>query len=86
MHHRLFAAHGELERAQLLEYASEIGLDARRFVEDLDSGRHEAAVNQDFRAAVASGVRLPPTLFVNGILFESARTSQALRARVDSLL
>jgi len=86
MHHRLFAAHGELERTHLLTYASEIGLDAQRFVEDLDSGRHEEAVNQDFRGAVASGVRLPPTLFVNGILFEGSRTSQALRARVDSLL
>ena len=86
MHHRLFAAHGDLERGHLLAYASEIGLDTRRFVNDLDSGRHEEAVNQDFRSAVASGVRLPPTLFVNGILFEGPRTIQALRARVDGLL
>ena len=86
MHHRLFAAHGDLERGHLLAYASEIGLDTQRFVNDLDSGRHEEAVNQDFRSAVASGVRLPPTLFVNGILFEGPRTIQALRARVDGLL
>jgi len=86
MHRRLFAARGDLERAQLLGYASEIGLDVPRFADDLDRGRHEEAVNQDFRAAVASGVRLPPTLFVNGILFEGPRTIQALRARVDGLL
>ncbi len=86
MHRRLFAARGDLERTHLLGYASEIGLDVPRFVDDLGSGRHEEAVNQDFRAAVASGVRLPPTLFVNGILFEGPRTVQALRARVDGLL
>jgi protein-disulfide isomerase/peroxiredoxin len=85
MHHRLFAARGDLERARLLVYASEIGLDVQRFAEELDSGRHEEAVSQDFRAAVACGVRLPPTLFVNGILFEGPRTLQALRARVDGL-
>jgi protein-disulfide isomerase len=86
MHHRLFAAGGALEREHLAAYASEIGLDARRFLEDLDGGRYEEAVNEDFRNAAASGVRLPPTLFVNGILFEGPRSAQGLRARVDSLL
>jgi protein-disulfide isomerase len=86
MHHRLFAAQGDLERAHLLGYAAEIGLDVQRFVDDLATGRHEEAVDQAFRAAAASGVRLPPTLFVNGILFEGPRTLQSLRARVDSLL
>lgn len=86
MHHRLFAAHGDLDRGRLLGYASEIGLDFQRFVDELDGGRFEEAVNQDFRAAVASGVRLPPTLFVNGILLEGPRTLQALRTRVDGLL
>jgi protein-disulfide isomerase len=86
MHHRLFAAAGALERERVATYAAEIGMDARRFLDDLDSGRYEDAVGEDFRSAVASGVRLPPTLFVNGILFEGARTAEALRARVDSLL
>ena len=86
MHHRLFTAAGSLEHERLVAYASEIGLDARRFLDDLDSGRYEEAVNEDFRNAAASGVRLPPTLFVNGIPFEGPRSAQALRARVDSLL
>ena len=86
MHHRLFAVGGALEREHLAAYASEIGLDTRRFLEELEGGRYEEAVNEDFRSAAASGVRLPPTLFVNGILFEGPRTMQALRARVDSLL
>jgi len=86
MHHRLFTAAGSLEHERLVAYASEIGLDARRFLDDLDSGRYEEAVNEDFRNAAASGVRLPPTLFVNGILVEGPRSAQALRARVDSLL
>jgi protein-disulfide isomerase len=86
MHHRLFEAAGSLQHERLVAYASEIGLDARRFLENLDGGRYEEAVNEDFRNAAAGGVRLPPTLFVNGILFEGPRTMQALRARVDSLL
>lgn len=86
MHDRLFAAGDDLTRDHLLAYAAELRLDLARFTADLDNHIHEQAVNEDFKRAVAGGIKLPPTLFVNGILFEGARTEQGLRERIDALL
>jgi len=86
MHDRLFAAGDDLTRDHLIAYAAELGLDVARFTADLDNHLHEPAVNEDFKRAVAGGIKLPPTLFVNGILFDGARTEPGLRERLDALL
>ncbi|MEW5720156.1 MAG: thioredoxin domain-containing protein [Chloroflexota bacterium] len=86
MHHRLFAANDALEREHLIAYARELGLNVEQFIGDLNSHRGEASVNEDWTRAVQSGIKLPPTLFINSILFEGARTEAALRARIDGLL
>ncbi len=86
MHDRLFTAAGALDRSHLTAYAEELGLDLEQFVGDLDSSRHQEAVNQDSRLATQNGIKLPPTLFINGILFEGPRTEDSLRQRIASLL
>lgn len=86
MHDRLFAAGDALTRADLIGYAAELGLDAARFAADLDQRVGEPAVNEDFKRAVAGGIKLPPTLFINGVLFEGARTEPALCERIEALL
>ncbi len=86
MHDRLFEARGALEREQLLEYAREIGLDVATFTEDLDNHRFKEAVNEDFKAAVRNGIKLPPALFINSLPLEGPRTREAICARIDRLL
>jgi protein-disulfide isomerase len=86
MHDRLFAARGALEREQLIAYAGEIGLDVAQFTVDLDDRRRQEAVNEDFKRAVAAGIKLPPTLFVNGVLYEGPRTPADLAMRIGGLL
>ncbi len=86
MHHRLFAAAGALEREQLINYAAELGLDVPRFIAELDGRVHRHAVNDDFRRAVAGGIKLPPTLFINGILYEGLRSAPELKRRLAELL
>jgi predicted DsbA family dithiol-disulfide isomerase len=86
MHERLCAAGDDLTRDHLIAYAAGLGLDVARFTADLDGHVHEQAVNEDFKRAVAGGVKLPPTLFINGVLFEGPRTEQGLRARINALL
>jgi protein-disulfide isomerase/peroxiredoxin len=86
MHHRLFAADGALERDDLVGYARELDLDVERFTRDLDTHSFEHKVNGDWRQAVQSRIKLPPTLFINSILFEGPRTVTALSARIDSFL
>lgn len=86
MHDRLFEAHGDLGRERLLGYAAEIGLDLSRFTADLDGGIYRAQVDEDFRTAVRHKIKSPPTLFVNGILYEGPRTADALAGLIARLL
>jgi len=86
MHHRLFAAGGALEREQLAAYAAELGLDVARFTAELDGRVHQEAINEDFKRAVAGGIKLPPTLFINGVFYEGPRTEQELRTRIGAVL
>jgi len=86
MHHRLFEARGALEREQLIAYAAELGLDVARFTAEVDGRAHQEAVNDDFKRAVAGGIKLPPTLFINGMLYEGSRTKQELRMRISAIL
>lgn len=86
MHDRLFAAGFALERADLIAYATELGLDIGRFIDDLDGRRHQEAVNDDFQAAVRNGIKLPPTLFINGVLFDGPHTKEALCKVIDQCL
>jgi hypothetical protein len=44
------------------------------------------AVNEDFQAAVHNRIKLPPSLFFNGILWEGPRTGEAMAPRIESLL
>ena len=86
MHDRLFEAEGALERQQLIGYARDTGLDVKRFTDDLDSRRFRDAVNEDFKVAVRSKIKLPPALFINRLPLEGPRTKEVICARIDSLL
>jgi len=85
MHHRLFAAEGALEREQLIAYAAELGLDVPRFTAELDGRVYQEAVNEDFKRAVAGGIKLPPTLFINGVLYEGPRSAAHLVEHIAGL-
>jgi len=86
MHDRLFEARGAVERANLIKYAAEIGLDMEKFTEDLDERRFREAVNADFKVAVSHKIKLPPALFTNGLPLEGPRTETNLRAIIENLL
>lgn len=65
-HDVLFAHQSALDRASLERYATDVGLDSRRFASDLDDARLEARLEADVADAEALGVKGTPTLFVNG--------------------
>jgi protein-disulfide isomerase len=52
--------------ADLKRWATDIGLDATRFNECLDSGRYEAEVKRDYDDAAGVGMKGTPVFFVNG--------------------
>jgi peroxiredoxin len=86
MHDRLFAAQGALELKQLAAYAAEIGMDQSRFSADLADGHATEKVKEAFRRAIKHKIKLTPTLFVNGLLYDGPRTVNGLQAVIDPIL
>jgi NhaA family Na+:H+ antiporter len=66
MHDRLFANQDRLDASDLVEYATELGLDVERFTRDLGSGAFADRVRSDVMSAEASGAEGTPTFFANG--------------------
>jgi protein-disulfide isomerase len=65
-HDALWAGFGNLDRADLEQFAMIAGLDMTRFRAALDDRRHHDAVMAESGAALALGVDGTPTAFING--------------------
>jgi 2-hydroxychromene-2-carboxylate isomerase len=68
MHDILFEHQDALQIADLVRYATELGLDVRRFEEDLRASRFAPRVAQDVNSAEEAGVAGTPTFFINEVL------------------
>ncbi|HUQ07334.1 MAG TPA: thioredoxin domain-containing protein [Kofleriaceae bacterium] len=77
MHDRLFAVRGNVDRAAVELYASELGLDLVRFRADLDSGDAKKVVLRDWKDGVRLGISGTPAFFVNGRALHGARPLSA---------
>ncbi len=53
-------------RDELLEVVKESGVDVKRLLADLDSGKARAWVLRDYEEAVAAGVQAIPTVMIDG--------------------
>ena len=83
MHDRLFERQFALDDENLLEYATELGLDAKRLGADLGARRFQPRVREDFRSGVASGVNGTPTFFINDARYDGEWDVASLRAALD---
>ena len=68
-----FTHQDALDRASLVSYASQAGLDVSRFTRDLDSDETARAVSEDESLAQKLGVTGTPTSFVDGKLVIGAQ-------------
>lgn len=66
MHDMLLKKSPQLDRASLIQYARELGLDAKKFTESLDAMKHSAAIERDKKLAVDLDLYNTPTFFING--------------------
>jgi Na+/H+ antiporter NhaA len=82
MHDLLFAHREELELHHLHGYAEQLGLDVRRFDDELRRRVYAARVQRDVDSADRSGVAGTPTFFVNGRRHHGAYDEQTLAAAV----
>ncbi len=66
MHDLLLKKSPQLDRASLIKYAQELGLDVRKFTESLDTMKHSAFIEKDKKLAVDLDLYNTPTFFING--------------------
>lgn len=85
-HDALFAVNGRLQPAAIRKLGQELKLDARRFEQCLDSGRHAGRVRDDLAAAEAAGVNGTPAFFINGRFVSGAVPLDKLVAIVEDEL
>ena len=83
MHDRLFERQFALEDENLAEYATQLGLDAKRLSADLVARSFQPRVREDFRSGVTSGVNGTPTFFINDARYDGAWDVAPLLAALE---
>ena len=86
MHRALFELPRPVGRDDLVELATRLGLDARRFATQLDDGDTEVEIARQHQVCTVAGARGTPTLFVNGDIVQGERSIDELSAIVDEML
>jgi protein-disulfide isomerase len=85
-HDKLFANQPKIQRDFLLQYARELGLDMKRFEQDLYSPRSKAAVDADMAEAKALGVTGTPAFFINGRYLSGAKPFEEFAQSINAEL
>jgi len=66
MHDLLLARSPKLDRASLIAYAGELGLNVKKFSESIDNGKHAPEIDRDLKLAESIDLYNTPTLYING--------------------
>lgn len=84
MHNRMYESRGALGREDLIGYAAELGLDAERVADELDSEFHRPRVQRDVDSGEASGVMGTPSFFIGGRLHRGSFDASSLIAALEA--
>jgi protein-disulfide isomerase len=77
---KLYTNQDSLDKASLLKFANELGLNAKQFEIDFTDAANAAEVKQDQADGDSHGVNSTPTVFVNGVKVHSISASAFRRA------
>jgi protein-disulfide isomerase len=80
MHDLLYEHQDALEDEDLAQYASALGLDARRLISEVQAEAHLSRVREDFRGGARSGVNGTPTFFINGERYDGPVDPESMLA------
>jgi protein-disulfide isomerase len=86
MHDLIFANQGTIKRDDLLQRASQLGLDMKRFGADLDGNTFQTVIDDDKAEGSRLGVTGTPTFFVNGKRMVGTRPLAEYQALVEAEL
>ncbi|MBN1205113.1 MAG: thioredoxin domain-containing protein [Myxococcaceae bacterium] len=85
-HDKLFANQGALKVEELKKHAADLGLDAARFNECLDSGKKAELVKKDMADGEKAGVTGTPAFFINGVALSGAVPASEFKSIIDAEL
>lgn len=85
-HDKLFANQQALQVDALKKHAADLGLEAEKFNQCLDSGTHADRVRSGLTAGSRLGVGSTPAVFINGRLVSGAQPYEAFAAIIDEEL
>ena len=66
MHDLMMARSPKLDRASLIAYAGELGLDVPNFTKAIDGGNHAGEIDRDLQLAQSIDLYNTPTFYING--------------------
>src|SRR5437867_13225008 len=66
MHHKLYESSSALSRDKVLEIATGLGLNMKRFKKDLESEAVKSRIDREIKEAMDIGASGTPAMFVNG--------------------
>jgi len=86
MHDKLFANQSKLQVEAMKQTATEIGLDAAKFNQCMDSSKYAAEVQKDVDEGSRYGVTGTPAFFINGRMLSGAQPLEAFTEMIDEEL
>ncbi len=86
MHDLLISRSPKLDRASLIKYAQELGLDLNKFTESIDGKKHTQAIERDKELAFRMALFSTPTFFINGRKVVGDRPIDYFRKIIDKEL
>ena len=86
MNEKLLANGSALSRDKYIQFAAEIGLDVKRFTNDIDTHVYKASIDKQAQEAVAVGSTGTPASFINGRFVSGAASFEAFKKIIDEEL
>lgn len=86
MHDLLYEKQKQLEDAQLLRYADQLGLDKAKIQQTLDNHAYTARIKEEISSGTRSGVNGTPTFFINGQRHNAAYDVETLMTAINKAL
>jgi protein-disulfide isomerase len=86
LHDKMYANFRQINRARILVWAQEVGLDMTRFRAELDAGKYKARVHAEEQEGEVAGVEGTPTFYINGQKFNGVFEVKAISGIVTDEL
>jgi protein-disulfide isomerase len=78
----MFRNQTALDNDSLRKYATQVGLDRKRFDAELEAGKYDATIRRDIEEGEVFGIESTPTFFINGALL-TEYSAEGVRKAID---